>query len=659
MNINNDEKSDNNKSPTSLISSSPNNTKKEKDKEKKKRNRKKKNGKNTKSKSNIFSENKLGNNILSEIKQISIPSELSEKENLFKILQSEILTIDKSLSLLNKKKKYYNEIIQKLTREIQNEKKNLKKEEIKNKEYLFLENILKDFDINDTFENTKYKSVDSYYKISKNINKNLDYDIFSLNQKNNKNYLQINFFDEKNNKINNKMDPNYQLSYEEFNTISELDGNFCLLMTKENSNMNENINNSDNKNNEDMDIINNNNESNINDDNKIIPENEGSNNNNINIIEPDISDTPYRNKFMEGDGEFTIINEVPPEEEETTIKNRKKLSVENSNDKNIINNGNNNKNKNKIIDSGIKKYSNNFEEYDFYILKDSRKKETKEIKKKKITFEEIQKKYKTQDMGLDFINKEEDSHKESNSPEEENNKENPKNKKNPKKKKIKKIKDSNSYINKNEEEISNIDNSEANKNDNDFSDNSELSKDNEDNKKKRRKKGRKKKEKEEKLYSLEELPNPENLDSVALALEMKKYGMKPQNKKRNIEILKSVYNFLRIKELPENISRQLASFDLDSNFNNTDSENDNNIKNKNKGAQSIITDLSNDQKKNIIEIIKDNKNIYEKILLFQEVSLKEIKTILNSKGIIVPNQLLSKLLLNSGVILPGGWNNKK
>ena len=659
MNINNDEKSDNNKSPTSLISSSPNNTKKEKDKEKKKRNRKKKNGKNTKSKSNIFSENKLGNNILSEIKQISIPSELSEKENLFKILQSEILTIDKSLSLLNKKKKYYNEIIQKLTREIQNEKKNLKKEEIKNKEYLFLENILKDFDINDTFENTKYKSVDSYYKISKNINKNLDYDIFSLNQKNNKNYLQINFFDEKNNKINNKMDPNYQLSYEEFNTISELDDNFCLLMTKENSNMNENINNSDNKNNEDMDIINNNNESNINDDNKIIPENEGSNNNNINIIEPDISDTPYRNKFMEGDGEFTIINEVPPDEEETTIKNRKKLSVENSNDKIIINNGNNNKNKNKIIDSGIKKYSNNFEEYDFYILKDSRKKETKEIKKKKITFEEIQKKYKTQDMGLDFINKEEDSHKESNSLEEENNKENPKNKKNPKKKKIKKIKDSNSYINKNEEEISNIDNSEANKNDNDFSDNSELSKDNEDNKKKRRKKGRKKKEKEEKLYSLEELPNPENLDSVALALEMKKYGMKPQNKKRNIEILKSVYNFFRIKELPENISRQLASFDLDSNFNNTDSENDNNIKNKNKGAQSIITDLSNDQKKNIIEIIKDNKSIYEKILLFQEVSLKEIKTILNSKGIIVPNQLLSKLLLNSGVILPGGWNNKK
>ena len=61
----------------------------------------------------------------------------------------------------------------------------------------------------------------------------------------------------------------------------------------------------------------------------------------------------------------------------------------------------------------------------------------------------------------------------------------------------------------------------------------------------------------------------------------------------------------------------------------------------------------------IIEIIKDNKSIYEKILLFKEVSIKEIKNILNSKGIIVPNQLLSQLLINSGVVLPGGWNNKK
>ena len=35
------------------------------------------------------------------------------------------------------------------------------------------------------------------------------------------------------------------------------------------------------------------------------------------------------------------------------------------------------------------------------------------------------------------------------------------------------------------------------------------------------------------------------------------------------------------------------------------------------------------------------------------------KRVLNSKGIIVPNNLLSQLLINSGVVLPGGWNNKK
>ena len=111
--MNNEEKNDNNsKSPeNSSINksqdlSSPNNTKKEK----KKRNRKKKNEKNTKSKINIENNNFSGG-ILSEIKQISIPAILSEKENLFKILQSEIINIDKSLSLLNKKKKYYNEII--------------------------------------------------------------------------------------------------------------------------------------------------------------------------------------------------------------------------------------------------------------------------------------------------------------------------------------------------------------------------------------------------------------------------------------------------------------------------------------------------------------------------------------------------------------------
>ena len=72
-----------------------------------------------------------------------------------------------------------------------------------------------------------------------------------------------------------------------------------------------------------------------------------------------------------------------------------------------------------------------------------------------------------------------------------------------------------------------------------------------------------------------------------------------------------------------------------------------------------MTELDDELKKKIIEIIKDNKIIYEKILLFKEISLKEIKSLLNSKGIIIQNHLLSQLLINSGVVLPGGWNDKK
>ena len=79
---------------------------------------------------------------------------------------------------------------------------------------------------------------------------------------------------------------------------------------------------------------------------------------------------------------------------------------------------------------------------------------------------------------------------------------------------------------------------------------------------------------------------------------------------------------MKIKELPENISKKLSSFDLDIEENNIDSENDNNIRNKKQEDISNIAELSDEQKKNIIEIIKENKEMYEKILLFKEISLK-------------------------------------
>ena len=652
-NINNNKSPQNSKivkSPVKSNSNSNDNFKKEK----KKRNRKKKTEKLTKSKNLNSSESNFSGGILSEIRQISIPIDLSEKEKLLKILQSEIINIDKSISLLVKKKKYYNEISQKLSNEIQNEKKKLKKNEIKNKEYLYMENILKDYDINDTHDNLSFiGNNNSYYYINKNIDKTLDYNYFLLNAKNFKNFLLINF---------NKMEPNNQLlSYEEFNNMSELDNNFCLLMS----------NNIDNKDDND----NNNNDN----DNKIICDSEESkekgkisdnkmNKSNIN------SQTPNRNKNMidvEND-EFTIIDEALPEEEETNMKKKNKISIgsnkNNDNDDNNNSNDNINKKiKGKDIDKSInKKYSENLEELDFYLLKDSRKNEIKEKKKKKITFEDIQKKYKTQDMGSDFINQESSNICNSSSSS-SSSKEKKAKKKNKKKKNKNKNKSNSTDSNKNEEsekDKNDIDNKDDKSNDsNECIENSEVSQDIEKNSgNKKKKRGRKKKKKEiKKSFSLEEeLPDPENLDSTALALEMKKYGMKPQNKKRNIEILKSVYNFLKIKELPENISHKLTTFDLDiDDENNTDGEKDNQINSKNKEGNIPMTELSDEQKKKIIEIIKENKTIYEKILLFKEISLKEIKTLINSKGIIVSNRLLTQLLIDSGVVLPGGWNDKK
>ena len=620
-----------NYSKQKYLSNNDSNTKKEK----KKRNKR---TKIEKSKSNVSSKsnNNFIGGILSEIKQISIPNVLDEKENLFKILQSEIINIDRGIALLNKKKKYYDEIIQKLGDEIQNEKKNIKKTEIKNKEYIYMENELKDIDINETFENIMLDN--SYYNINKVINENLDYNYFLLNQKNNKNFLIINFFDEKNiSKINNKMEPNFQMTYEEFNNIGDMEDNYCILMNNDKN---------DNKENE---IISDKNED-SNNENKIIIDSESEKNNNLlNLVD----NTPLKENKSEQKEEFTIINEVPAEEEETNNKKRKKISM---------NNSSNNKKDDKNLDRNINKdYSNSVEELDFYLLKDSNNIEKKD-QKKKITKEDIEKKYKTQDMGSGFLSSDSSSLNLDNSKEIQK-------KKKKKPRKNKKESAINSKSDKSDVGIisSNNDNEEElpkDKNDvNSIEISNDKSEENNDEENYKKKKKRKRKKKKEVLpinfVVEEEYPDPENLDNTALCLEMKKYGMKPQNKKKNIEILKSVYNFLKIKEMPDNILKNLTTFDCDNNENISEDENENLTGSKKNENISGMNELNEETKKKIIEIIKENKFIYEKILLFKEVSIKEIKNILNSKGIIVPNQLLSQLLINSGVVLPGGWNNKK
>ena len=616
MNLNLEEKNNNSEEISINSNTSSKNYSKQKPSSNQKKKRNKKN-KNEKSKNN--NNNSMGNGILSEIKQISIPSILEEKENLFKILQSEIVNIDKGIVLLNKKKKYYDEIIQKLGDEIQKEKKDIKKNENKNQEYIYMENLLKDISINEYFENNLLDD-NSFYNKIKSINGALDYNYFLLNQKNNKNYLIINFLEEKNkDKINNKMEPNYQMTYEEFNNIDDMDNNYCILMNNEMNKTKDDDNKDKNKKEE-----NNNNEEKI-----IIESDSEHKENNLNLVD----NTPLKINYLEEKEEFTIIDEVPAEEEDTNNKKRKRNS-ENE------------------LDKSIKKdYSNSGEELDFYLLKNSNNVGKNKNKNKK-NLEDIEKKYKVEDMGSGFLPSESSSLNLDNSKEEK-----VKNKRKKKNKKNKKESDINMSESQKEEN-----NKEQNKNDSieKSDDISGESKEEESNKNKNKKKGRKKRKKDVEItFSInEEYPDPENLDNTALSLEMKKYGMKPQNKKKNIEILKSVYNFLKIKEMPENILKNLTSFDCDNN--DKDSENDNeNLEGSKSENVSAMNELNDETKRKIIEIIKDNKNIYEKILLFKEISIKEIKSLLNSKGIIVPNQQLSKLLINSGMVLPGGWNNKK
>ena len=616
MNLNLEEKNNNSEEISINSNTSSKNYSKQKPSSNQKKKRNKKN-KNEKSKNN--NNNSMGNGILSEIKQISIPSILEEKENLFKILQSEIVNIDKGIVLLNKKKKYYDEIIQKLGDEIQKEKKDIKKNENKNQEYIYMENLLKDISINEYFENNLLDD-NSFYNKIKSINSALDYNYFLLNQKNNKNYLIINFLEEKNkDKINNKMEPNYQMTYEEFNNIDDMDNNYCILMNNEMNKTKDDDNKDKNKKEE-----NNNNEEKI-----IIESDSEQKENNLNLVD----NTPLKINYLEEKEEFTIIDEVPAEEEDTNNKKRKRNS-ENE------------------LDKSIKKdNSNSGEELDFYLLKNSNNVGKNKNKNKK-NLEDIEKKYKVEDMGSGFLPSESSSLNLDNSKEEK-----VKNKRKKKNKKNKKESDINLSESQKEE-----DNKEQDKNDSieKSDDISGESKEEESNKNKNKKKGRKKRKKDVEItFSIiEEYPDPENLDNTALSLEMKKYGMKPQNKKKNIEILKSVYNFLKIKEMPENILKNLTSFDCD--YNDKDSENDNeNLEGSKSENVSAMNELNDETKRKIIEIIKDNKNIYEKILLFKEISIKEIKSLLNSKGIIVPNQQLSKLLINSGVVLPGGWNNKK
>jgi hypothetical protein len=68
-------------------------------------------------------------------------------------------------------------------------------------------------------------------------------------------------------------------------------------------------------------------------------------------------------------------------------------------------------------------------------------------------------------------------------------------------------------------------------------------------------------------------------------------------------------------------------------------------------AKGNIKNLTNEKKDKIISIIQEDKIIWMKILKFTKLDLKEIKDVLNKKGIIIENDILKDYLTELGVII--------
>ena len=77
----------------------------------------------------------------------------------------------------------------------------------------------------------------------------------------------------------------------------------------------------------------------------------------------------------------------------------------------------------------------------------------------------------------------------------------------------------------------------------------------------------------------------------------------------------------------------------------------------NNSSKNNVNIFNDEKKKEIIEVIKKNKDLWSKILLFKCIDLKEIKEVLTKEKIIVSNSNLKEFLMSLGVVLSGGWDN--
>ena len=161
---------------------------------------------------------------------------------------------------------------------------------------------------------------------------------------------------------------------------------------------------------------------------------------------------------------------------------------------------------------------------------------------------------------------------------------------------------------------------------------------------KNKKKNKKKKNEIENNF---DFPDVNKLDELSLKEECRKYGIKNNNIKNMKNSLEEIYNFLKNKILPQNLKNDLDNF-LNEDYNKNSNYSQNNLKNDKNF-------FSKNKKNLIVNVIKNNKEIWGKILLFKRLDLKDVKKVLNENKITVSNNQLKELLNNFGVVLDGGW----
>lgn len=168
------------------------------------------------------------------------------------------------------------------------------------------------------------------------------------------------------------------------------------------------------------------------------------------------------------------------------------------------------------------------------------------------------------------------------------------------------------------------------------------------------------------IYDQSLFPDIELLDEEKLKEQCKQYGLKPTSNRAMKKQLKEIYLFLSastyttinhiIEQLPDKLKSELANFLMQNENDNCNSQYSKKEKER-IATKSIRKQFTEEKKKLITELMRDDTVLWEKILLFKKIDLKEVKAILSKAKLLIENNTLKEFLINLGAVFGGGWNN--